>query len=204
MSHNYPPPQPPNNGPWGPQGSGPWGPQGGGHPPQGFPPPGPQQGFPPQAYPGGPYPPPYGPRGRRENPALGLALGFAASALAVVLYAMMIDDAQEEDLLGWLGLLIGPAIGFLVGLTGGRNPVLPLVSAALGPLVVYFGQILGLCLLLTGNTDQAMDLFFEDFDKVSDLWSHGMEDSNTVYIVCAGVGGLLAALGGGRIGRTGR
>ncbi|QKW08663.1 hypothetical protein HUT18_22070 [Streptomyces sp. NA04227] len=195
MSYSYPPPQQP------PQGPGPYGPpQGGGFPPQGPPP---QQGWPPQGFQPRPYGGgPQGP-GRRELPALGFFLGLVAAVIFFFVYAVIIEDAEDEHLVGWLGLLFGPALGFLMGLVGGRSPGMPIASALLGPVAMYFGQIMGICLLLTATSDQGTELFFEEFSHVSELWKENLVGVDILYFIGCAVLGAVAAFAGGRVGRPG-
>ncbi|MBC9717292.1 hypothetical protein H9Y04_32670 [Streptomyces sp. TRM66268-LWL] len=157
MSQSFPPPQPTDGNPYAQQqpGAGPYGQQPAGGNPFG------------QQPAGGAFPPPVAPA-RQGNVALAIVVGVVAALIGAAIYGGLmrafVKDNGETVELSYVAVVVGALVGFAVGKLGGRNPVLPIVSAVLAVVGVYLGQIFGMSVVASYAVEKAgMSASWTDF-----------------------------------------
>ncbi|MEV8455168.1 hypothetical protein AB0467_29495 [Streptomyces sp. NPDC052095] len=184
MSQSVPPPQQPHDAQ--PGGGNPFAGQQGqpGQPPaapSGNPFAGGQQGAP---FGGAPYAPPPAPV--RENLGLGLAAAVVAAVVAGALYGVLIGTIERE--IGYAAVGVGFLVGFAAGKVGGRNPVLPVVSAVLSLVAVYFGQLLGEAMIAAKQLPVTVsEMFFDHFSLLNEAWKADSNFLTYLFFVIAAV-----------------
>ncbi|MGQ4386447.1 hypothetical protein [Streptomyces sp. SAS_270] len=105
----------------------------------------------------------------RNNLVLGLAAAVGAALVAAGLYGVIIGATKHE--IGYAAVGVGFLIGIAAGRVGGRNPILPVVSAVLSLGSVYLGQLVGEAMI--GAKDLGVgfsELFFDNFSLVQEAW----------------------------------
>ncbi|WP_225099735.1 hypothetical protein [Streptomyces sp. CoH27] len=193
MSNSMPPPQsgPAGANPYaqqpGPAGANPYAQQ----PPAGAPYP-PQQGAYPQqpgAFAGPPAPPAPG----KNNLALGLVAAVVAAVATAALYGIVIGATKHE--IGYAAVGVGFVIGLAAGKAGGRNPVLPVVSAVLALGSVYIGQLVGEAMIGAKALNVGFsELFFQHFSVVQEAWKQDADPLTFLFFAIA----AFAAFSGAR------
>ena len=132
---------------------------------------------PPQA----PYAPPAPPK---SNIALGLVTAVAAGLIAAGIYGFVIGTTKHE--IGWAAIGVGFVIGLAAGKLGGRNPVLPVVSAVLALGAVYLGQLVGDAMLIADEYGVNFSkVFFDHFGVVQDAWKADSDPLTFVFFAIA-------------------
>ncbi|MET7572046.1 hypothetical protein ABZT04_26610 [Streptomyces sp. NPDC005492] len=138
---------------------------------------------PPQA-PNAPYVPPVPPVPARNNIGLGLVTAVVAALVAAGVYGVVIGVTKHE--IGWAAVGVGFVIGLAAGKLGGRNPVLPVVSAVLALGSVYLGQLIGEAMI--GAKDLGVsfsEVFFDHFDVVQEAWKAEADPLTFVFFAIA-------------------
>ncbi|WP_262056182.1 hypothetical protein [Streptomyces sp. STR69] len=133
--------------------------------------------LPPQA----PYAPPVPPK---NNIALGLVTAVVAALVAAGIYGVVIGTTKHE--IGWAAVGVGFVIGLAAGKLGGRNPVLPVVSAVLALGAVYLGQLVGEAMI--GADELGVNfskVFFDHFDVVQDAWKADADPITFIFFAIA-------------------
>jgi hypothetical protein len=156
----------------------------------------PQQPAPPQPVDGNPYaqqpgavppppPAPYAPPAPlKNNIALGLVTALAAALVAAGIYGFVIGTTKHE--IGWAAVGVGFVIGLAAGKLGGRNPVLPVVSAVLALGAVYLGQLVGEAMVITDEFGVNFSkVFFDHFGVVQDAWKADSDPLTFVFFAIA-------------------
>ncbi|MEL5956555.1 hypothetical protein AADR41_17590 [Streptomyces sp. CLV115] len=127
----------------------------------------------------------------RNNMGLGLAAGFVAAVVAAAVYGAIIGATKHE--IGYAAVGVGFIVGFAAGKVGGRNPVLPVVSAVLSLVAVYFGQLLGEAMIAAKELPVTVsELFFDHFGLLNEAWK---ADSNFISYVFFAVAAVAAFSG---------
>ncbi|MFB7516924.1 hypothetical protein [Streptomyces sp. NPDC056144] len=141
----------------------------------------------------GPYPATPPPAPARENLALGLVAAFVAALVAGGVYGAVIGGIERE--IGWAAVGVGFLVGLAAGKVGGRNPILPVVSAALALGAVYFGQLLGMAIIAGKQLNaSAADLIFQEFGALTSAWNEGKDPLTFLFLGIA----AFAAFSGAR------
>ena len=136
---------------------------------------------PPPPAPNAPYAPPAPPK---NNIALGLVTAFAAALIAAGIYGFVIGTTKHE--IGWAAIGVGFVIGLAAGKLGGRNPVLPVVSAVLALGAVYLGQLVGEAMIGADELGVSFSkVFFDHFDVVQDAWKADSDPLTFVFFAIA-------------------
>jgi hypothetical protein len=197
MSAEYPPPQQPAPG-QNPYAQQPYGapqqppPFGYGQPPQNGDPYGPPpQGTPygqPPAYgqqPGyGQHPGFFAPPAARDNPGLGILLGFVTAIAVAVAYGWMIGLTKHE--ISYAAVGVGFAVGAVVGKAGGRNPALPYAGLVLAALGVFLGQYFGEAILISKASDLSTSTLLTDYtNDVFQVWKQDSDFMAFVFMAVA-------------------
>ncbi|WP_329117039.1 hypothetical protein [Streptomyces sp. NBC_01353] len=124
-----------------------------------------------------PYPATPPPAPARNNVGLGLVAALVAALVGAGLYGGLAGAVDRE--IGYAAVGVGILVGFAAGKVGGANPALPVVSAALSLGAVYLGQLLAISIILSKELNvSASDMFFEQFDLLTEVWS-GSKDFMT-------------------------
>ncbi|WP_415952413.1 hypothetical protein [Streptomyces sp. KLOTTS4A1] len=143
--------------------------------------------------------PPAPPAPRTGNVALAVLVGLVAMIVGAAAYGGLMrafaDDEGGYTEIGYVAVGVGALVGFAVGKLGGRNPVLPIVSAVLAVAGVYMGQIFGLCLVASHffEAQFGADLSWTEFVtheelNAFDVWS---EDSAPMAFLFLAIGGFV-------------
>ncbi|MET9919785.1 hypothetical protein ACFV1C_31695 [Streptomyces sp. NPDC059605] len=195
MSQPVPPPNQPQQ-PYNAQpGGNPYGGQPGGNPfggqqPGGNPFGGQQPGQPGVPFGGAPFAPP---APVRDKVGLGLLTALVTALVAAFLYGVIAGAIERE--IGYIAIGVGFLVGFAASKVGGRNPILPVVSAVLSVGAVYLGQLIGVSIILSDLAQQsAATLFFDNFDVLTKAWSEAADFKAYIFLLL----GAVAAFGGAK------
>ncbi|WP_351226455.1 hypothetical protein [Streptomyces sp. NPDC002133] len=132
---------------------------------------------------------------RSGNLALGLVGSLVAALVAGGVYGGVAGAIERE--IGWAAIGVGFLVGFVAAKLGGRNLVLPIVSAAFSLGAVYLGQLLAIAILVAKELNvSATDMFLDHFSLLTQGWNEGKDFMTLVFFVLAGV----AAFGGAKKG----
>ncbi|MCX4394550.1 MULTISPECIES: hypothetical protein [unclassified Streptomyces] len=139
--------------------------------------------------PGMPFAPP---APARNNLGLGLAAGFVAAVVAAAIYGAIIGATKHE--IGYAAVGVGFIVGFAAGKVGGRNPVLPVVSAVLSLVAVYFGQLLGEAMIAAKELPVTVsELFFDHFSLLNEAWKAESDFISYLFFAVAAVAAFSGA-----------
>jgi len=132
-----------------------------------------------------PPPAPYAPPAPQRNTmVLGLVTAVAAALVAAGIYGVVIGTTKHE--IGWAAVGVGFVIGLAAGRLGGRNPVLPVVSAVLALGSVYLGQLIGDAMLIADEYGVSFSkVFFDHFGVVQDAWKADSDPLTFVFFAIA-------------------
>ncbi|MER5731351.1 hypothetical protein ABT084_23980 [Streptomyces sp. NPDC002138] len=131
------------------------------------------------------YPAPPAPKG---NVALGLIAAVIAALIAAAVYGAIIGATEHE--IGYAAVGVGLLIGLAAGKLGGRNPVLPIVAAALSLGSVYIGGLVGEAMIGSKQLPlSATELLTDHLDVVQQAWKADADAITLVFFVL----GALAA-----------
>lgn len=128
---------------------------------------------------------PYAPPAvRNDNVGLGLAAALVAALAAAGVYGVVIGLTKHE--IGWAAVGVGFVIGLAAGKLGGRNPVLPVVSAVLALGSVYLGQLVGEAMIGAKQVGMSFGkLFFDHFGLVQEAWKAEADPLTFVFFAIA-------------------
>ncbi|OKJ34138.1 hypothetical protein [Streptomyces sp. CB01580] len=147
-------------------------------------------GQPAPAFGGAPFAPPAPPR---DKVALGLVAAVVAALVGAFLYGVIAGAIERE--VGYIAIGVGFLVGFAASKVGGRNPILPVVSAVLSVGAVYLGQLIGISIILSDLIHQsASTLFIDHFDVLTKAWGEGSDFMTYVFLLL----GAVAAFGGAK------
>jgi hypothetical protein len=128
----------------------------------------------------------------RNNVGLGLAAGFVAAVVAAAIYGAIIGATKHE--IGYAAVGVGFIVGFAAGKAGGRNPVLPVVSALLSLVAVYFGQLLGEAMIAAKELPVTVsELFFDHFSLLNEAWKADSDFISYLFFAVAAVAAFSGA-----------
>ncbi|GGT16527.1 hypothetical protein GCM10010207_14570 [Streptomyces atratus] len=148
-----------------------------------------QPGQPGVPFGGAPFAPP---APARNNLGLGLVAAVVAALVAAGIYGGIIGATKHE--IGYAAVGVGAVVGFAAGKLGGRNPVLPVISAVLALIGVYFGQLLGEAIIISKQLPLSVsEIFFDHFSDLNKVWKEDADPLTFVFIVIAGVVAFSAA-----------
>ncbi|MET9957490.1 hypothetical protein ABZ128_00075 [Streptomyces sp. NPDC006326] len=125
---------------------------------------------------------------RPGNIGLGLAAALVAAVVAAAVYGGIIGASKYQ--IGYAAVGVGILVGFAAGKLGGRNPVLPVVSAVLALAAVFAGQIFGIALIGADELGTGvLDVLGLGVNLLVDAWK---EDSDPLTYVFLAIGGYAA------------
>ncbi|MEU9315444.1 hypothetical protein [Streptomyces sp. NPDC048295] len=138
---------------------------------------------------GAPFTPP---APARDNIGLGLVAAVVAAVVAAAIYGAIIGATKHE--IGYAAVGVGFVVGFASGKVGGRNPALPVVSALLSLVAVYFGQLLGEAMIAAKELPVTVsELFFDHFSLLNEAWKADSNFLTYVFFVIAAVAAFSGA-----------
>ncbi|MCX4730070.1 hypothetical protein ACIA74_05890 [Streptomyces sp. NPDC051658] len=138
---------------------------------------------------GAPFTPP---APARNNIGLGLVAAVVAAVVAAGLYGAIIGATKHE--IGYAAVGVGFVVGFAAGKVGGRNPVLPVVSAVLALVAVYFGQLLGEAMIAAKELPVTVsELFFDHFSLLNEAWKADSDFISYLFFAIAAVAAFSGA-----------
>lgn len=127
----------------------------------------------------------------RNNVALGVAAAVVAAIVAAAIYGAIIGATKHQ--IGYAAVGVGFVVGFAAGKVGGRNPVLPVLSAVLSLVAVYFGQLLGEAMIAAKELPVTVsELFFDHFSLLNEAWK---ADSNFISYLFFAIAAVAAFSG---------
>ncbi|MFD8191430.1 hypothetical protein [Streptomyces wuyuanensis] len=128
----------------------------------------------------------------RGNVALGLVAALVAALVAGGVYGGVAGAIERE--IGWAAIGVGFLVGFAAGKLGGRNPVLPVVSALLSLGAVYLGQLLAIAIIAGKELKvSASEMFFDNFGLMTDAWSASKDFMTFVFFALAAFAAFAGA-----------
>lgn len=143
----------------------------------------------------GPYgqPAPFAPvPAARDNIGLGIVAAVVAAVVAAAIYGAIIGATKHE--IGYAAVGVGFVVGFASGKIGGRNPVLPILSAVLSLVAVYFGQLLGEAIIGAKELPVTVsELFFDHFSLLNEAWKADSDFLTYVFFAIAAVAAFSGA-----------
>ncbi|MDF6044343.1 hypothetical protein LRD69_19815 [Streptomyces sp. JH14] len=120
----------------------------------------------------------------RNNVGLGLLAAVVAAVVAAGIYGAIIGATKHE--IGYAAVGVGFVVGLAAGKVGGRNPVLPVLSAVLALVSVYFGQLLGEAMIAAKELPVTVsELFFDHFGLLNEAWKADAGPLSFVFIAIA-------------------
>ncbi|MEE1772047.1 hypothetical protein PUR34_28785 [Streptomyces sp. JV185] len=138
---------------------------------------------------GAPFTPP---APARDNIGLGLVAAVVAAVVAAGIYGAIIGATKHE--IGYAAVGVGFVVGFAAGKLGGRNPVLPVVSAVLALVSVYFGQLLGEAMIAAKELPVTVsELFFDHFSLLNEAWKAESDFISYLFFAIAAVAAFSGA-----------
>ncbi|MFJ3900541.1 hypothetical protein [Streptomyces sp. NPDC090025] len=129
--------------------------------------------------------PPFAPAApARSNMGLGLVAALVAALVAGGAYGGIAGAIERE--IGWAAVGVGFLVGFAAGKAGGRNPVLPVVSAVLSLGAVYLGQLLAVAILVGKQLNISVGTILTDhLDAVQALWKEDLDPLTFLFFALA-------------------
>ncbi|MFI1468262.1 hypothetical protein [Streptomyces wuyuanensis] len=128
----------------------------------------------------------------RGNVTLGLVASLVAALVAGGVYGGVAGAIERE--IGWAAIGVGFLVGFAAGKLGGRNPVLPVVSALLSLGAVYLGQLLAIAIIAGKELKvSASEMFFDNFGLMTDAWSASKDFMTFVFFALAAFAAFAGA-----------
>ncbi len=173
------------------------------------------QSFPPPQQPAGQNPfgqpapfQPTPPPARSGNAALAILVGVVATIVAAAAYGGLMrafaDDDGSYTEIGYVAVGVGALVGFAVGKLGGRNPILPIVSAVLAVVGVFVGQIFGMALVgsYVLEAQMGIDMSWLDLltDDQSDIFGGWKEEADAMTYIFLAVGAFTGFSSAKKIG----
>lgn len=128
----------------------------------------------------------------RDNVGLGIAAAVVAAIVAAAIYGAIIGATKHE--IGYAAVGVGFVVGFASGKVGGRNPVLPVLSAVLSLVAVYFGQLLGEAMIAAKEYPVTVsELFFDNFSLLNEAWKADSDFISYLFFAVAAVAAFSGA-----------
>ncbi|GAA2979424.1 hypothetical protein K388_00888 [Streptomyces sp. KhCrAH-43] len=128
----------------------------------------------------------------RNNVGLGVAAAVVVAVIAAAIYGAIIGATKHE--VGYAAVGVGFVVGFASGKLGGRNPVLPVLSAVLSLVAVYFGQLLGEAMLAAKDFPVTVsELFFDHFGLLNEAWKADSDFLTYVFFAIAAIAAFSGA-----------
>ncbi|WP_328927196.1 hypothetical protein OG429_23280 [Streptomyces sp. NBC_00190] len=126
---------------------------------------------------------------RSGNIGLGIVAAVVAALVAAAAYGGIMNAIDRE--VGYAAIGVGLLVGLAAGKLGGRNPVLPVISAVLSIGAVYLGQLFFIALVMAdyGKIGVGDVLSQVGIGGLNDLWKENADFMSYVFL---GIGGFAA------------
>ncbi|MFD9408458.1 hypothetical protein ACFWBN_15790 [Streptomyces sp. NPDC059989] len=106
---------------------------------------------------------------RTGNIGLGIAAAVVAALVIGAIYGAIIGATNYQ--IGYAAVAVGAVVGLAAGKLGGRNPLLPVLSALLSLAAVLGGQMFGLAMLIAEEYSiSTTDVLDSGVAKLFDAW----------------------------------
>lgn len=120
---------------------------------------------------------------------LGLLTAVVAAAVAAGIYATVVGATSHDY--GWVAIAVGYLVGISSGKVGGKNTLLAVAAVLLSLLAVYFGEMLGIALLVAKDGGlSATDMFFHHFGALNTGWRKEAGLTTCLFYLLAGATAL--------------
>ncbi|MER5686641.1 hypothetical protein [Streptomyces sp. NPDC002205] len=119
----------------------------------------------------------------RNNVGLGLLAAVVAALVAAGIYGGIIGATKHE--IGYAAVGVGFLVGLAAGKVGGRSPALPVLSAVLALVSVYFGQLLGVAMTNKSDSVSLSEIFLDHFSELNSLWKAGIDPIGFLFFALA-------------------
>ncbi|WP_330245915.1 MULTISPECIES: hypothetical protein [unclassified Streptomyces] len=119
----------------------------------------------------------------RNNVGLGLLAAVVAALVAAGIYGGIIGATKHE--IGYAAVGVGFLVGLAAGKVGGRNPVLPVLSAVLALVGVYGGQLLGVAMINKSDSMPLSEVFLDHFSELNSLWKADIDPIAFLFFALA-------------------
>ncbi|MFG2139413.1 hypothetical protein [Streptomyces sp. NPDC048650] len=127
---------------------------------------------------------------RTGNAGLAVVAGIVVALVVAGVYGAILK-ATDGASIGYAGLIVGALVGATVGKLGGRNAALPVISAVLGLVAFYLGQLFGMALIFSDVAHASLGtVVFQHIDVVNTLWKEYLGPIDALFYVLAAVGGF--------------
>ncbi|MEU3315172.1 hypothetical protein ABZ743_21200 [Streptomyces sp. NPDC006662] len=125
---------------------------------------------------------------RGGNVALGVVAGVVVALAAAAAYGGIMNALDRE--IGYAAAGVGLLVGLAAGKAGGRNPVLPVVAAALSVVGVFLGQLFFIALAMAHYADTGV---LDVLDKAGvsglvDIWKESLDAMSFLFL---GIGAFV-------------
>ncbi|MFC9298085.1 hypothetical protein ACFTWH_22530 [Streptomyces sp. NPDC057011] len=126
---------------------------------------------------------------RTGNIGLGIAAAVVAAVVSAVAYGYIMKALDSEK--AYAAVAVGALVGFAAGKLGGRNPILPVISAVLSIAAVYLGQLTFIALVIAdlGHIGVGEAISKAGIGGLNDVWKEGADVLTYVFL---GLGGFIA------------
>lgn len=130
---------------------------------------------------------------RTNNVGLGILAAVVATLAAAAAYGGIMNALERE--IGYAAVGVGAVVGFAAGKLGGRNPVLPLVSAALSVVSVFLGELFYYALVIAGGTGAGLGDVLSTLGAsgLVDIWKEEADFMNVLFLGLGAFTGFSAA-----------
>lgn len=140
---------------------------------------------------GGPFPP--APPAARNQVGLGVLVALGAAIVAAVLYGVLAGSIERE--VGYAAVGVGFLVGFAASKVGGANPAVLGASVVFSLVAVFFGQLIGMAMLVAeANGVGFSEVFFDRFGDLVNAWKELSDFMTYLFLLL----GPVAAFGGAR------
>ncbi|MET7544195.1 MULTISPECIES: hypothetical protein [unclassified Streptomyces] len=127
----------------------------------------------------------------RNNVTLGLLAAVVAALVAAGIYGGIIGATKHQ--IGYAAVGVGFLVGLAAGKVGGRNPVLPVLSAVLALVSVYFGQLLGVAMINKSDSMPLSEVFLDHFSELNSLWKADIDPIGFLFFALAAFAAFSSA-----------
>ncbi|MFC5169645.1 hypothetical protein [Streptomyces mutomycini] len=140
---------------------------------------------------GGPFPP--APPAARNQVGLGVLAALGAAIVAAILYGVLAGSIERE--VGYAAIGVGFLVGFAASKVGGANPAVLGASVVFSLVAVFFGQLIGMAMLVAeANGVGFSEVFFDRFGDLVNAWKELSDFMTYLFLLL----GPVAAFGGAR------
>ncbi|MEU1485215.1 hypothetical protein [Streptomyces sp. NPDC005752] len=140
---------------------------------------------------GAPFAPPQSRGG--SGIGLGVLAALGTAIVAAILYGVLAGSIERE--VGYAAVGVGFLIGFAASKVGGANPAVLGASVVFSLVAVFFGQLIGMAMLVAeANGVGFSEVFFDHFGDLVDAWKELSDFMTYLFLLL----GPVAAFGGAR------